>query len=63
MLFLVYWEIDLSRLPEPMEKLDKMRFAPIKGLKEVAAYVMGSGRAFSDIEADTSLGEQKFLQP
>jgi hypothetical protein len=63
MLFLVYWEIDLSRLPESMEKLDKMRFAPIKGLKEIAAYVMGSGRAFNVIEADNAEAVFKYIQP
>jgi len=63
MLFLEYWEIDLERLPESMKELKKMKFAPIKGLREIAAYVMGSGRAFNVVEADNAEAVFKYIQP
>lgn len=63
MLFLVYWEIDLEKLPESMKELKEMKFASIQGLKEIAAYVMGSGRAFNVIEADNAEAVFKYIQP
>lgn len=63
MLFLVYWEIDLEKLPESMEELKEMKFAPIKGLKEIAAYVMSSGRAFNVIEADNAEAVFRYIKP
>lgn len=63
MLFLVYWEIDLDKLPESMKKLKRMKFAPIKGLKEIAAYVMASGKAFNVVEADNADAVFKYVQP
>jgi hypothetical protein len=63
MLFLVYWEINLEKLPESVKELKKMKFAPIQGLKEIGAYVMGSGRAFNIIEADNAEAVFKYIQP
>lgn len=57
MLFVVYWKIDLNKLPGSMRELKQMEqeeFKEIEGLREIAAYVMTSGRAFNIIEADNA---------
>lgn len=63
MLFIVYWEIDLEKLPDSMKEVKGMKFGPIEGLKEIAAYVMGSGRAFNVIEAENAEAVFKYIQP
>jgi hypothetical protein len=58
-----YWEIDLKKLPESMKELKKMKVAPIEGLKEIRTYVMGSGRAFNIVEAESVEAVFKYIQP
>lgn len=66
MLFVVYWKIDLNKLPGSMRELKRMEqeeFKAIEGLKEIGAYVMTSGRAFNIIEADSADAVFEYIRP